>query len=743
MADVPCNVLNTTEGVYLIIMSRSFIFLLLLSINLHAGFREDSTIFISELGNYESSVNRESGIPISGPWKFMKGDNVAWADARLDDSGWMYINPNLDTLTKNPGLFGGIGWFRVRVNVDQQYAGVPLAFMITQSGASDIYVDGKFVHSFGVIDTKKPGKEERYDPQFVPIDIVFDTAGVHTIAIRYANARAEDDVISEVNTAPGFDLKIGLLADNIESKYINSNIVTAIFVFYFTFFLALSLLHFVIWLYYRVNRSNLYYSIFAGSFGFIFLTIMSAQNLTDPDLEIVAARTNEFLSCVYAPALIAMMYTIFYGRLIKIFWLWLAIYVVEFALFVFHAQTQLFTLGTFLIFCVESLRVIVAAIYKKREGAWIIGSGVLVTITFLMGFVILALIGKAQFIYEQGGVGAAVFGVVFIYMTLSIPIHMSVYLARDFARTNKKLELKLVEVKELSEQTVRQEKERQRILEEQKDLLEFQVEERTAEIVEQKKVIEEKNKDITDSIHYAKKIQEAMLPANDVVAGMFASHFVLYKPKDIVSGDFYWVAEHNGKRFIAAVDCTGHGVPGALMSMTGNNFLNQIVIERNISSPKEILIQLNTEVRKSLRQDDVDTESKDGMDIALCSFSADLKTLTYAGANRPLWLVREGQLEEFRPVKQSIGGMATSFQFEEKTVALQPGDCIYIFSDGYADQFGGPEGKKFMSRKLKDLVISVSKLVPQEQRAKLESAITNWKGSLTQVDDILVIGIRV
>ena len=731
------------EKLYLIGMTRLFILLFLLSIHLHAKTGSDTVISVADLTGYSANATGENGIAINGNWKFMKGDNPAWSEPGFDDSSWKSILSNLDTLGSSPGMFGGIGWFRKKIRVGERYAGVPLALMLTQSGASDIYIDGKLIHSFGVIDTKNPEAEERYDPQYVPIDVLFDTAGIHTIAIRYANARAESDAAENINSAPGFDLKIGLLAENIQAKYNNSNVVTGIFVFYFTFFLALSLLHFVIWLYYRANRSNLYYSIFAGSFGLLFITLMSFQNVTSPDLEITMARLNEILSCIYAPALIAMMYSIFYGRLIKIFWLWVAIYAVELLLFLIHSQSQYLSLGTFLLFSVESLRVIIAAIYKKREGAWIIGSGVIITIVFLMGFVILAMFGQSQFMYEWEGIGVAILGMVFIYMTLSIPIHMSVYLARDFARTNKKLEKKLTEVEQLSEQTVRQEKEKQEILERQKETLELQVKDRTAEIVEQKKVIEEKNKDITDSIQYARKIQESMLPAAEFVNRLFPDNFVLYKPKDIVSGDFYWVAESAGVKYIAAVDCTGHGVPGALMSMTGNNFLNQIVLERNISSPKEILHQLNLEIRKSLRQDDAETESKDGMDIALCKFSSDLRTLTYAGANRPLWIIRNKQLVQYNPVKQSIGGMLTAHDFTETTVALESGDSVYIFSDGYADQFGGPEGKKFMSRKLKELMCTISTLKPAEQRAELDTALVAWRGNLTQVDDILVIGIRV
>ena len=732
------------EKVYLKCMNRVILILsFVFGLNFCVKAGGDTIIYITDLENCIPRPGQEQGMLVGGLWKFKSGDQEIWAERNFNDSLWISINPDLDTLQSAPGLFGGIGWFRTKIRVDDAYAGVPLGLMVTQSGASDIYIDGKLVHSFGIINTTNPDEEHRYDPQFVPIGVIFDTGGVHTIAVRYANSRAEKDVVSGASNAPGFDIMIGPLSENIKAKYVNSNIVTGIFVFYFTFFLALSLLHFVIWLYYRANRSNLYYSIFAASFGIIFLTLMATQNVTSPDIEIVAGRTNDILSCVYAPALIAMMYSIFYGRLIKIFWLLVAIYAVELFLFMINAQTQWLTLGTFLIFSVESLRVIIAAIYNKREGAWIIGSGVLVTVVFLVTFVLLSITGQSQFVYKSGGYLVALLGIVFMYMTLSIPIHISIYLARDFARTSKNLEKKLVEVAQLSEQTVRQEKEKQHILERQKETLEQQVQERTLEIVQQKKVIEEKNKDITDSIHYARKIQESMLPAAELVKQLFPENFVLYRPKDIVSGDFYWVAESGGYRYIAAVDCTGHGVPGALMSMTGNNFLNQIVLERNISQPREILEQLNSEVRKSLRQDQAETESKDGMDIALCRFDSNLQTLTYAGANRPLWLIRDKQLIEYKPVKQSIGGMDLDMDFTEQTISLSKGDMLYIFSDGYADQFGGPEGKKFMSRKLKDLLFSICHMTIDQQCDELERVLIDWRGELTQVDDILVMGIRI
>ncbi len=273
------------------------------------------------------------------------------------------------------------------------------------------------------------------------------------------------------------------------------------------------------------------------------------------------------------------------------------------------------------------------------------------------------------------------------------------------------------------------------------------------------KQIEEKNQSITDSINYSKRIQEAILPSRQVVGKLFAEIFNLFMPKDIVSGDFYWCAEKNGKKLIACCDCTGHGVPGALMSMIGNNILNQIVNENEITSPDEILNHLHLEIRKALKQEEQHT-SKDGMDITLIVFNNDTE-IEYAGANRPLWIV-SGQesvvgssespespesvkLKDIKPDKFSIGGYQseTERKFTKHTIQLSKGDCIYMFSDGYADQFGGKEEKKYTTKRLKELLVSNYSKSIDEQGRNLSETIIQWKGNLEQVDDILIIGIRV
>jgi serine phosphatase RsbU (regulator of sigma subunit) len=264
------------------------------------------------------------------------------------------------------------------------------------------------------------------------------------------------------------------------------------------------------------------------------------------------------------------------------------------------------------------------------------------------------------------------------------------------------------------------------------------------QLEKQNSIIEEKNKDITDSINYARRIQEAILPAKELKRQLFPESFILFQPRDIVSGDFYWFSEKNGKLLIAAVDCTGHGVPGAFMSMIGNAFLNEIVNEKEITKPAEILNQLRENVVDALKQSDAESENKDGMDIALCSFNSNFSSVEFAGAFNPLWLIRKGELKIFSPDKEPVGFQsATSTPFTNQSINLEKGDTIYIFSDGFADQFGGPKGKKFKYLQLQHALVSIQHQSMSEQENSLLKIFDGWKGNLEQVDDVLVIGIRV
>ncbi len=258
------------------------------------------------------------------------------------------------------------------------------------------------------------------------------------------------------------------------------------------------------------------------------------------------------------------------------------------------------------------------------------------------------------------------------------------------------------------------------------------------------KEIETKNKEIQDSINYAKRIQEAMLPEVSLLQKYFPEGFGLYMPKDVVSGDFYWFNELNENLYFAVADCTGHGVPGAFMSMISIDKLNQSLIDKKIDLPSKILSNVNNSIKNALKQNNVQAGSKDGMDIALCSYDKRTMTLNYAGANRPVWIIRNNDLIEQKPDKLSIAGYTEyDQQYTNRTIQLEKGDSVYVFTDGIVDQFGGPDGKKFMSKRLKELLIEINTKPMSEQELVLKGAIENWQGKLEQIDDILVLGMKI
>lgn len=251
-------------------------------------------------------------------------------------------------------------------------------------------------------------------------------------------------------------------------------------------------------------------------------------------------------------------------------------------------------------------------------------------------------------------------------------------------------------------------------------------------------------KEITDSIYYASYIQSALMPSREEWDRILPESFIYYNPKDIVSGDFYWIRKNRNIILVVAADCTGHGVPGAFMSILGISFLNEIYTKGNIPSAKSVLNQLREKVMKALRQTGNAMEPKDGLDIALCIIDTESGTLQFAGANNPVYILRNQELIEIKGDKMPIGiapEMETSFS--NHTFQLQPDDTLYLFTDGYPDQFGGINGEKFKYRNFRNLLLKLQKYTLEEQGKKIATVLENWKGEHWQVDDILVIGFKV
>lgn len=308
-----------------------------------------------------------------------------------------------------------------------------------------------------------------------------------------------------------------------------------------------------------------------------------------------------------------------------------------------------------------------------------------------------------------------------------------------------KLNIAIQDKQAAQEKVIEAVRENERIVREQNVVLEKKVDERTAEIIQQKAIIEEKNKDILDSIHYAKRIQRALLASDSLLKKNLPEYFVLYKPKDIVSGDFYWADEMaDGKFLLITGDCTGHGVPGAFMSLLNISILHELTNGMKLSQPDQILNTQRDAIIMSLNPEGSNEVSKDGMDCVLCSFDLKNKKLEFACANNPLWLLRNGEMIEYRPDKFPIGlHEGEKKMYRLQTIDLLPGDIVYTFTDGFADQFGGPRGKKFKYKQLKEKLMLNAALPMKDQQQNLDTVFEEWRGGLEQVDDVLVVGVRV
>jgi len=258
--------------------------------------------------------------------------------------------------------------------------------------------------------------------------------------------------------------------------------------------------------------------------------------------------------------------------------------------------------------------------------------------------------------------------------------------------------------------------------------------------------IENKHRNITDSITYAKRIQDAVLPQTDVLKGL-SGYFLFWLPKETVSGDFYWMKRQGDLLAFTVADCTGHGVPGAFMSMLGVTFLNEVCADLNEETmPSEILETMRELIITTLKQDNSSPlEPKDGMDMSFCILNLKTKHLKFSGANNPMYLVRGGELTEYKAVKNPIGLYPRMKPFENQEIQAEEGDFIYMFSDGFADQFNGETGKKVSYGRLKNLLIEINNETqePEKQKAKLLDFITSWRGSFAQMDDILIGGYRI
>jgi serine phosphatase RsbU (regulator of sigma subunit) len=676
-------------------------------------------------------------VKFNNPWKIKSGDDSTWALPSYDDSSW---TTQLQDSIRDNKDYGSITWYRMHFEIDTNLINVPLAFYVQQFGsACDVYLDGKFLKSYGKVGRDKESEAAQFSVNPKPFAFVFTGGKTHLFAVRYSNFHRADAKGSGIKLGKNFKISVKNLNEEIEEAADPSQYFPIIF--FSAIFLTLAVVHLIMFIYYRQKITNLYYSLYCfGVFAVVYYLYYLITS-TDYTSIVVLSKTARFLAPLLVLPLVAMLHKIFYEKLLKIFRLLTILYFLSLATIAldYVKATSVVVAVLFMLAVVEIIRVIIKSIKKRKDGAWIFSLALF--LPFITGIVL-------SFFPDSLNIGGLIIELdagtfVSSSFVLGLPLSMTLFLARDFARMSKKLKVQLSEITGLSEKTIAQEKEKKQILENQNTQLEKKVFERTQEVWEQKEVIEIKNKEITESLVYAKRIQSAILPDIKLIYKTLEQSFILYLPKDIVSGDFYGFAQKNNRVIIAAADCTGHGVAGAFMSMIGSALLNQIINEKNITAPSHILDQLNEEIIYSLKQKE--SESHDGMDISVCAFDLIANTVDYAGANRPLWLIRNKEIIVYKPNKFPIGGLQVIRQekFSQYNIQLQKSDTLYLFSDGFADQFGGERGKKLMTKKFKDTLLSIQELNMQEQQNYLLHLFNSWKGNNEQVDDVLVIGIKI
>lgn len=318
----------------------------------------------------------------------------------------------------------------------------------------------------------------------------------------------------------------------------------------------------------------------------------------------------------------------------------------------------------------------------------------------------------------------------------------------EISAMNRDLEQKVIErTREVVHQKEEIETQRDEILEKNEELVQQKEEiiSQKDEIERQKKVVDDQNTNITDSIRYALRIQRTILPADDQMKALLPGCFIFNKPKDIVSGDFYWLAEKNNIIYFAAIDCTGHGVPGALMSIVAHNLLNQALQVEPIEKPSEILDYISREIVKNLRGYDNESGVNDGMDLVVCAMDKKQMTLRFAGVHNPLYIISKRNFHIYRTDAVALGDFEDeSFTgYTNHEIQIYPGDMIYIFSDGFADQFGGANRKRYMTKKLRETLFEIHMLEPHEQKELLSRIFDYWRGNYEQTDDVLVFGLKI
>jgi len=713
---------------------------------------------ILDLINWNFDNNEQ--VLLNGEWEFYWNEFYYSEDFAKNDSSIVkhYINfPNYwnDYVYDNEKLSGdGFATYRLLIKIKKQDENLALK-MLTVSTAYNLYVNGKKLISEG-----SPGKsKEEMIPAYRPVLAGFNTdSTVLEIIMHISNFHHRAG-------GPWQVIKFGK-----ESTVISkNNIALAIEIFLIGSILIMALYHFGLYSIRRKEKSPLFFGLFClvmairvsvtGEYGANLVYHWKWETLVF--FEYLTFYTSIITFAAFINSLFPEEFKI---KAIKIF----AVVYAVFTSFLFFTPVKIYshTIPYFYPFvfliAIYGTYALILAIKRKRGGA----------IAFIIGFIILVsttlndILHQNDIIHTTNLSSAGIFGFIFVQAFL-----LSSRFSRAFFHTEL-LKLELDEININLEGTV---KERTSEIQMQKEELQAQSEYlrmANEEVTKQKNDLEYSHNRITESINYAKRIQNVIIPTTEALIDNNIDHFILLKPRDIVSGDFYWTKEIIDKQgnnvvIIATADCTGHGVPGAFMSVLGITFLNEIILQQKITTPNLILNELRLRIKYALQQKGNSSETKDGMDIALCNIDKKNKKLEYSGANNPLYRIQKideqayiqlandkpgnyykdenyfYELIVFQHNKMPIGVHYIEKDFFNVNIDLVKDDTFYIFSDGYIDQFGGELGRKFLIKNFKHLLLKISNNDLEIQKEILEETFYSWTGgNYEQIDDILVIGFK-
>jgi len=511
-------------------------------------------------------------------------------------------------------------------------------------------------------------------------------------------------------------------------------------------FLTIGIVVFIQFFFYKTRRENFYFALYCILFSINLIEDLIAFSDQVKPLFLIAVGFSSgalinYLSIVFTEKKHSKWPSMFLAVIVLIFYPLMYLVADRFKWVIFTAAILYIIYNFFMCFYL-----LFQGSNKKKWETTLVTYGFFSAIVIYILFFILVAIFEST----KNKTGIDVVNYLYEFPILILPLTLAIMIGKRNGMNQKELLNKYEEIKILSEENLEKEKEKQLILSEQNHVLEIRVEDRTKELVLQKHLVEEKQKEIIESINYAKRLQQAILPPLDLIKKHLPDSFIFYRPKDIIAGDFYWMETKGDLILIAAADCTGHGVPGALVSVVCSNALNRSVKEFQLADPGQILDKTKELVLETFEKSV--SEVKDGMDISLLCIDQTNNKVFWSGANNPLWYVSptsdenggtSWELTEIKADKQPIGKSDHGKSFTTHQITYKENTTFYLFTDGYADQFGGHKGKKFKYKPMQDLILAFQGLNIDKQDEILQQTFDEWKNNLEQVDDVCVVGIKV